>query len=80
MTNSPPVQAASAVEPETGWLIEHEDEPMWLTLRPGEAAYEVCWTKDSLEALRFARRCDADDYASTFLEEGPIRITEHRWG
>ena len=64
---------------ETGWLIEHEDEPKWLTLRPGEAAYEVCWTKESNDALRFARRADADDYASTFLDEGPIRVTEHLW-
>lgn len=73
-----PKRAISAVE--TGWLIEHEDEPKWLTLKPGEAAYEVCWTKESTEALRFARRVDADDYASTFMDEGPVRITEHAWG
>ena len=64
---------------QTGWLIEHESEPKWLTLKPGEAAYQVCWTTNSYDALRFARRVDADDYASTFLEEGPIRITEHIW-
>lgn len=65
---------------ETGWLIEHEDEPKWMTLRPWEAVYEVCWTKDSLEACRFCRRSDAEDYVSAhFGGEGPIRITEHRW-
>lgn len=74
----PPDQPTIGDE-EIGWLIEHEDEPKWLTLRPGEAAYEVCWTTDSLEALRFGRRKDADDYASTFLEDGPVRITEHMW-
>lgn len=66
-------------EIQKGWLIEHEDEPKWLTLRPGESAYQVCWTKDSLDALRFSRRSDADDYASSFMDEGPIRITEHQW-
>lgn len=45
---------------EYGWLIEHEAEPKWLTLKPAEAAYQACWTKDSIEALRFARRDDAD--------------------
>ena len=65
---------------ETGWLIEHADDPKWLTLRPGEACFEVCWTKASLEALRFARRTDAEDYVSTYFGgDGPIRITEHRW-
>ena len=76
---SPVIARIEREAEETGWLIEHEDEPKWITLRPGEAAYSVCWTKASLEALRFARRTDADDYASTFLEDGPIRITEHRW-
>jgi hypothetical protein len=66
---------------ETGWLIENADEPKWLTLRPGEACFEVCWTKASLEALRFVRRTDAEDYVSTYFGgDGPIRITEHRWG
>jgi hypothetical protein len=52
-----------------------------LTLRPGEACFDVCWTKASLEALRFARRTDAEDYVSTYFGgDGPIRITEHRWG
>jgi len=63
-----------------GWLIEHEDEPKWITLRPAEVLWEVCWTKDSLEALRFARRSDAEDYvAAHFDGEGPMRITEHAW-
>lgn len=64
---------------EYGWLIEHETETKWLTLKPGEAAYEVCWTADASEALRFARRVDADDYASTFLDDGPVKITDHIW-
>lgn len=72
--------ANAGADVETGWLIEHEDEPKWLTLRPGEAVTDVCWTKESLEALRFCRRSDAEDYVSAhFGGEGPIRITEHQW-
>ena len=71
---------AEAMREESGWLIEHEDEAKWLTLRPGEAMCEVCWTKDSLEALRFSRRSDAEDYVSAhFGGEGPLLITEHKW-
>lgn len=64
---------------EYGWLIEHENEPKWLTLRHENSAFEVCWTKESSEALRFARRIDADDYVTTFMEDGPVRITSHIW-
>ena len=72
-------QAAREAE-ETGWLIEHEDEPKWLTLDPAEAGFDGSWTKDSLEALRFCRRQDAESYVTFhFGGEGPIRITEHKW-
>ncbi len=65
---------------EYGWLIEHEDAPKWLTLRPSEAVYSVCWTIESNEALRFCRRVDAEDYVSAqFGGDGPVRITEHAW-
>lgn len=65
---------------ETGWLIEHTDQPEWLTLLPTEAAWQPCWTKDSLDALRFCRRRDAEDYVSAhFGGDGPVIITEHHW-
>ena len=65
---------------EHGWLIEHEDEPKWLTLRPAEASWSACWTKESSDAVRFCRRSDAEDYVSAhFGGEGPIRITDHIW-
>lgn len=71
---------AAGVVGETGWLIEHGDEPKWLTLRPAEALWEPCWTKESLEAVRFARRSDAEDYVSAHFDgEGPLRIIEHAW-
>lgn len=73
------IEAAAKVE--TGWLIEHADEPKWLILSTAEALCGVDWTKDSIAAVRFARREDAEAYVWThFGGEGPIRITEHRWG
>lgn len=64
---------------EIGWLIESEDGdgvPQWFTLKPGDD-----WTKDSVAALRFARREDADSYAGLYLDSDgpPCRITEHLW-
>lgn len=64
---------------ETGWLIEHQDRPEWLTLKPAEALWATVFTKDSIEAIRFARRDDAEDYVRNHLDEAPVRITEHRW-
>jgi hypothetical protein len=64
---------------ETGWLIEHPSEPKWMTLKPAEALWGVVWTSNSLEALRFARRVDAEDYYACHLDDMPGRITEHQW-
>lgn len=78
---TPSIRAKALEEAgETGWLIEHADQPKWLTLRTVEAAMGVDWTSNSLEAVRFCRRSDAEDYVwAHFGGDGPIRITEHRW-
>lgn len=73
---SPPV---GEVREATGWLIEDADEPKWLTLKPAEALWSMVFTPDSLEAIRFARRSDAEDYVSCHLDDAPVRITEHSW-
>ena len=62
--------------PEFGWLIEI-DGPMWWTGN----AYPHTWTKDSLKAIRFARKEDAmrmigieylpDAYATEHMWSGP---------
>jgi hypothetical protein len=61
---------------ETGWLIEKivDDRPHWLT-----CAWSFGWTDDSLNAIRFCRREDAEQIAS-MMENDDIRITEHQWG
>ena len=66
---------------ETGWLIEHQDTSKgvrYMTLR-----YDVpgFWTEDSLKALRFARKQDADDFLEYFAPiEGEMdKAVEHQW-
>ena len=71
---------------ETGWLIEttHIDgTPWWLMPCSFSVPDEEgdVWTKDSLKAVRFARKEDAEN---VILEVGwtspPAIATEHQWG
>lgn len=60
---------------ETAWLIELPESrngmPLWWT---GGG-----WTTDSLEAVRFARQCDAEAVIRAVM--GAVgRATEHQWG
>lgn len=59
---------------ETGWLIERTNEgiPHWWT---GSS-----WTTDSLAAIRFARKCDAEAVIRGVLGEFcKATATEHQW-
>jgi hypothetical protein len=75
--------AAEAVSPERGWLIERwngrtgEFGALWWGLGlDNEDGFG--WTPDSLQALRFARKCDAQAYIN---ETGwtDAKPTEHVW-
>ena len=57
----------------TGWLIERKG-PEWLSSLDVPAD----WTEDSIEAIRFSRRRDAEAIARVFENED-ISITEHEW-
>lgn len=61
---------------ETGWLIEGRTNmnnvPIWF-------AGESCWTTDSLRAIRFARKVDAEKMMSFFRDSTSV-ATEHQWG
>lgn len=63
----------------TGWLIEsnHVDgTPHWFAL--GAEFENGDWTKDSVKALRFARRQDAEAYISDIGWTSAV-ATEHAW-
>lgn len=65
---------------ETGWLIEKpgaRETPLWLcgVIRSGPK-----WTVDSYEAIRFARKLDADRMiAELELDPRVHTATEHQW-
>lgn len=61
---------------EYGWVIEgawsSADKPEYWV---GSSA----WSQDSLKALRFARRQDAQQTADLMLDGVSVRICEHAW-
>lgn len=61
---------------EHGWLLEQRKDGkiLWLMLEHGMWD----WTEDSLKALRFARRQDADAMADIISDADAV--TEHQWG
>jgi hypothetical protein len=63
---------------ETGWLIELRGQsPQWWYLGDdGEDGQG--WTRDSLKALRFARKQDADAYIENVGWTGAF-ASEHEW-
>ena len=68
---------------EYGWLIEDATEdgtprPSYYCLNPNTANF---WTTDDKEALRFARKIDAEWFCEYLgVNESPVNIVEHGWG
>ena len=58
---------------ETGWVIEH-DSPFGLLYW---SAFK--WTTDNLEAVRFARREDAQKIAHIYRLTPGVRVADHMW-
>lgn len=64
-------------EPESGWLIEKDDPPVYTVLT---ADYDEHWTSDASKALRFARQEDAQAYSDHIgWTSPPVRVAEHIW-
>lgn len=70
-------RAAAIASVDRGFLIERSNGgyPEWLYVC-GEV---FNWTRDSLEAIRFSRRVDAEQVAAVIGEDVDL-ITEHQWG
>lgn len=66
---------------EYAWVIEDPQSPTsaprYYTLRPNQ---EQFWSYDHADALRFARKQDAEDYVAHFVQHDGARICEHGWG
>lgn len=59
---------------ELGWLIE-KDGPLWIFCN-GWGGFD--WTSDSLKAIRFARRQDAEQVMQ-MIESADCKATQHKW-
>ena len=73
-----PATSSSATDStERGWLIERNDKPspLWWC---GHSSRGMEWTPNSLEAIRFARKVDADMVNVTMLASCGV-TTEHYW-
>lgn len=70
------IDVVQAWERTTGWLIERrglDGRPQWRRMAHGNPV----WTTDSLLAIRFARREDAEMFAAE--DEDAWMVTEHSW-
>lgn len=62
---------------ETGWLIEREG-PTWMFVREDR---QIDWTSDSVKAVRFSRKEDAEAILFALQLHGIVSyVSEHRWG
>jgi hypothetical protein len=61
----------------TAWLVERqmEEGPAWLYVIDW---FAFGWTGDSLQAIRFSRRQDAEQLLK-MLENYECKATEHQW-
>jgi hypothetical protein len=75
--NAEELERVNAADIDTGWLIERlgANGPEWLIAWSGG----FDWTTDSLKAIRFCRREDANQVAEIFESED-VHICEHQWG
>lgn len=68
---------------ETGWLIERGDsdpcEPKYWAAGQADPKRPSAWTSNNTQAIRFARKDDAEMVSRRILKEVPVRICEHIW-
>lgn len=65
---------------ESGWLIENgkrAGDGLAYRFMNNDKGGIMGWTKDSLKALRFARRIDAENFCHH--DEDAWRVVEHTW-
>jgi hypothetical protein len=68
---------------ELAWLIEHGDsatsEPRYWAAGQTDANRSSAWTFNHMEAIRFARKVDAEKVVRRIMKGVPVRIAEHGW-
>lgn len=87
VAKTPPIPAVAAY-----WILRHcvtRDEVGWLIEWPGDSDYATrwwaggAWSTDVHQAIRFARREDAERARVTWLHDQTVQaqtiVTEHMW-
>jgi hypothetical protein len=76
-------ERSKPVENESGWLIERADsspaEPRYWAAGQREAERSSAWTSNHMQAIRFARKEDAERVAARIMKDIDVRICEHDW-
>jgi len=79
---------SSKVVEESGWLIEHGESEVSAPQYWCAGAYfqnghdptqSSAWTQNHMEAIRFARKEDAQKVANRMMRGILVRICEHVW-
>lgn len=69
---------------ESGWVIERGDSepsaPKYWAAGQQDPQRTSAWTSNHLEAIRFARKLDAERVAERAMNGIQVRIAEHEWG
>lgn len=63
---------------ERGWLIERRIGPQPTWAKADDTGFS--WTPDSLQAIRFSRRSDAEQVAAILGDDADAIVTDHQWG
>ena len=78
-----PEEAGVELDDESGWLIERADssaaEPWYWAAGQRDAERSSAWTQNHMEAIRFARKDDAEKVARRLFKDIEVRICEHGW-
>ncbi len=66
------------------WVIERGDSnvsrPKYWAAGQAESGRASAWTSNHAQAIRFARKVDAERVAERIMQQIPVRICEHGWG
>ncbi len=81
--SAPPIPATGGGKTEYGWLIERGDseasEPKYWAAGQTDPKRPSAWTSNHNQAIRHARKEDAEMVARRILKGVPVRICEHAW-
>ncbi len=73
----------AAAKEEFAWVIERGDtpvsEPKYWAAGQIDAARFSAWTSNHTQAIRFARKEDAENVANRIMKGTDVRICEHGW-